>query len=144
MKRTPLALIFLIVFIDLLGFGIIIPILPSYAQRGFAADDVTVGFLVASYSFMQLVFTPIWGRLSDKIGRKPVLLLGLFLTMAGYVMFGLAHTLVFLFATGDLARPETMSFLQQLPNRILQKPLEVETVRRVLGQAIEGAAPRSA
>jgi multidrug resistance protein len=99
MKRTPLALIFLIVFIDLLGFGIVIPILPSYAQRGFAADDLTVGFLVASYSFMQLLFTPLWGRLSDKIGRKPVLLIGLFLTMIGYVIFGLANTLLILFAS---------------------------------------------
>ncbi len=103
MKRTPLALIFLIVFIDLLGFGIIIPILPSYAQRGFAADDITVGFLVASYSFMQLIFTPFMGRLSDNIGRKPVLLIGLLLTMSGYVLFAFANTLVLLFLSRLIA-----------------------------------------
>ena len=98
-KKTPLALIFSIVVIDLLGFGIIIPILPQYAARGFAADDITIGFLVASYSFMQLLFTPVWGRLSDKFGRKPVLLMGLFLTMSGYIMFSFADTLVLLFAS---------------------------------------------
>lgn len=99
MKRTPLAIIFLIVFIDLLGFGIVIPILPSYAQRGFAADDFTVGLLVASFSVMQLIFTPLWGSLSDRYGRKPILAIGLACTVVGYVLFGLADTLFMLFAS---------------------------------------------
>ncbi len=97
MKKTPLAIIFLITFIDLLGFGIVIPILPSYAEAGFGASDVTVGFLVASFSFMQLVFTPVWGRLSDRLGRRPILILGLILTAISYVMFGMAHSLEMLF-----------------------------------------------
>ncbi|MBN1448957.1 MAG: MFS transporter [Bacteroidetes bacterium] len=99
MKKTPLAIIFLITFIDLLGFGIVIPIIPSYAGSEFAASDVTVGFLVASFSFMQLIFTPIWGRLSDRLGRRPILILGLFLTVVSYVLFGLADSLVLLFAS---------------------------------------------
>ena len=103
MKNTRLLIIFLIVFIDLLGFGIVIPILPSYAQGVFHASDFTVGMLVASFSFMQLVFTPFWGRLSDRIGRKPVLMIGLANTVIGYVLFGFAHTLPMLFFSRMLA-----------------------------------------
>ncbi|MFZ1729204.1 MAG: MFS transporter [Bacteroidota bacterium] len=97
MKKTPLAIIFLITFIDLLGFGIVIPIIPSYAEAGFGASDVTVGFLVASFSFSQLLFTPLWGRISDRVGRRPILIFGLCLTVISYIMFGLAHSLVMLF-----------------------------------------------
>jgi multidrug resistance protein len=97
MKKTPLAIIFLITFIDLLGFGIVIPIIPSYAEAGFGAGVVTVGFLVASFSFTQLLFTPLWGRLSDRVGRRPILILGLCLTVISYIMFGLAHSLEMLF-----------------------------------------------
>ncbi len=97
MKRTPLTIIFLIVFIDLLGFGIIIPILPSYAQRGFGTSDIMVGVLIAVYSVMQLLFTPILGRISDRMGRKPVLIVGLACSVVGYVLFGLAHSFAMLF-----------------------------------------------
>jgi DHA1 family tetracycline resistance protein-like MFS transporter len=99
MKKTPLAIIFTITFIDLLGFGIVIPIIPSYAGSSFGASDITVGFLVAAFSFMQLLFTPVWGRLSDRIGRRPVLLFGLFLTVISYVLFGLAESLTMLFVS---------------------------------------------
>ena len=97
MKKTPLLIIFLIVFIDLLGFGIVIPIIPSYAEKGFAASDVTVGFIVAAFSMTQLLFTPIWGRLSDRYGRKPIILLGLVITVISYLIFGLAASLPMLF-----------------------------------------------
>lgn len=97
MKKTPLTIIFLIVFIDLLGFGIVIPILPSYAEHGFGATDFTVGLLVASFSAAQFLFTPIWGRLSDRFGRRPILLIGLFMTAVSYVLFGLATSLTLLF-----------------------------------------------
>jgi MFS transporter, DHA1 family, tetracycline resistance protein len=99
MKNTPLYIIFLIVFIDLLGFGIIIPILPSYALKDFGSSELTVGALVASFSLMQLLVTPVWGRLSDRHGRKPILALGLVCSVLGYVLFGLAHTLTLLFAS---------------------------------------------
>lgn len=103
MKKTPLAIIFLITFIDLLGFGIVIPIIPSYAEAGFGASDMMVGLVVASFSFAQLLFTPLWGRLSDRIGRRPVLLFGLALTVISYIMFGMAHSLEMLIVSRLLA-----------------------------------------
>ncbi len=69
--------IFLVVFLDLVGFGIIIPILPYLAQS-FGANATTLGWLMASYSLMQLLFSPFWGSLSDKYGRRPVLLISIF------------------------------------------------------------------
>lgn len=93
---SPLVVIFITVFIDLLGFGIIIPLLPFYAER-FGATALTVGLLSASYSLMQFLFAPMWGRLSDRIGRRPVILVGLFGSFAAYLLFGLAHTLTLLF-----------------------------------------------
>src|SRR4051812_40511888 len=76
-QREKLGVIFLTVFIDLLGFGIVIPILPLYAER-LHASDLQTGLLLAIYSVMQLFFAPIWGRLSDRAGRRPVLLLSIF------------------------------------------------------------------
>ena len=72
MKRSPLLVIFVTVFIDLVGFGIVIPVLPFYVEgTQFDASPRVVGLLFASYSVMQLVFTPILGRLSDRYGRRP-------------------------------------------------------------------------
>ncbi len=71
MKSKPLIPIFLIVFVDLLGFGIIIPLLPRYAES-FGASDAMIGVLLASYSVMQFVGAPLLGRLSDRWGRKPI------------------------------------------------------------------------
>ena len=68
--------IFMVVFIDLIGFGIVIPILPYYG-REFGADATTLGWLMAVYSLMQFVVAPLWGRLSDRIGRRPVILASL-------------------------------------------------------------------
>ncbi|NOY05805.1 MAG: TCR/Tet family MFS transporter, partial [Chlorobi bacterium] len=101
--KKALALIFVIVFIDLLGFGIIIPILPNFAQRGFGASDAMVGLLVGIFSFMQFIFTPIWGRISDSVGRKPILLFGLMCSVVGYLMFGLASSLTVLFLSRMLS-----------------------------------------
>src|SRR5437016_3418821 len=75
-RRTPLLIIFLTVFIDLLGFGIVLPLLPRYAKH-FQADGKTLGLLMASFSAMQFLFAPLWGRVSDRIGRRPILILGL-------------------------------------------------------------------
>ena len=68
-----LGAIFLTVFIDLLGFGLVMPLLPRYAES-MHATPLQIGLLGASYSGMQFVFVPVWGRLSDRIGRRPVLL----------------------------------------------------------------------
>jgi DHA1 family tetracycline resistance protein-like MFS transporter len=98
MKRSPLLVIFITVFIDLVGFGIVIPVLPFYAEgTGFNATPRMVGVLFASYSIMQVVFSPVLGRLSDKYGRRPVLLLSILGTSLGFLILGLATTLWMLF-----------------------------------------------
>ena len=98
MKRSPLLVIFITVFIDLIGFGIVIPVLPFYAEgTSFGASPREVGLLFASYSIMQLVFAPVLGRLSDKYGRRPILLISLLGTSVGFLILGFATTLWMLF-----------------------------------------------
>ncbi len=107
-KTGSLLVIFLTVFIDLLGFGMVLPLLPIYAKTFFldshahqtasavahtvtdAESGAIIGLLMASFSAMQFVFAPIWGRLSDRIGRRPVLMIGLAGSVAFYTLFGLA------------------------------------------------------
>ena len=125
-RRSPLAIIFLTVFIDLIGFGIVIPVLPLYAER-FGASPLIIGLLLSSYSAMQALCAPLLGKLSDRVGRRPVLLISLLGTAAGFLLMGLANTLWLLFiariidgATGgniaaaqayiaDVTRPEERS-----------------------------------
>jgi DHA1 family tetracycline resistance protein-like MFS transporter len=98
-KRSPLLVIFITIFIDLVGFGIVIPVLPFYVEsEKFNATPRSVGLLFASFSVMQLIFSPILGRLSDKYGRRPVLLLSLIGTGIGFLIMGFATTLWMLFA----------------------------------------------
>lgn len=95
MSRTgkgSLLVIFLTVFIDLLGFGIVLPLLPRYGRQ-FEATGMTLGLLMASFSAMQSVFAPIWGRLSDRVGRRPILILGLAGSTFFYLLFGWATSL---------------------------------------------------
>jgi DHA1 family tetracycline resistance protein-like MFS transporter len=94
--RSPLAVLFVTVFLDLVGFGIVIPLLPLYAER-FGAGPVGAAWLLAVYSLMQFLFAPWWGRLSDRVGRRPVLLVGLFGAAASYLAFGVAGSLAALF-----------------------------------------------
>jgi DHA1 family tetracycline resistance protein-like MFS transporter len=97
--RSPLLVIFITVFIDLIGFGIVIPVLPFYVEgTTFNATPRAVGLLFASYSVMQLIFTPVLGRLSDKYGRRPILFLSLLGTALGFLILGFATTLWMLFA----------------------------------------------
>ena len=70
MRKASLLALFLTVFIDLIGFGMVIPFLPFYA-REYGASGFTVGAIVGVYSIMQFFFSPVWGRLSDRIGRRP-------------------------------------------------------------------------
>jgi len=102
MKKSPLASILSIVFIDLVGFGMIIPILPLYAQR-FQATEWQIGLLLASYSFMQFLASPVLGWLSDRYGRKPVLLCSLIGSAVGYMLMASAVSLTTLFAARILA-----------------------------------------
>lgn len=95
---TPLIIIFVTVFIDLIGFGMVIPILPYYANNPpFNATPFDIGFLVASYSLMQFFFSPILGRLSDKYGRRPILFFSLLGSAVGYFVIGCANTLFLVF-----------------------------------------------
>jgi DHA1 family tetracycline resistance protein-like MFS transporter len=98
MKNRKLLTLFLIVFIDLLGFSIILPLLPFYAKT-FSATPTQVGLLVASYAAAQLVGAPVLGRMSDRFGRKPVLLISLAGTFIGFLMLGFANSLAILFAS---------------------------------------------
>ncbi len=90
-------ILFLIVFIDLIGFGIIIPLLPFYGEF-YQASPQMIGLLMATYSFTQFLAAPFWGGLSDRIGRRPVLLVSLAGASAAYVWMGLAESLWALFA----------------------------------------------
>jgi DHA1 family tetracycline resistance protein-like MFS transporter len=92
---VALGLVLVTVFLDLIGFGIVLPLLPFYATS-MGATPLEVGFIMAAYSLMQLIFSPVWGSLSDKYGRRPILLIGLFGSSVSYVVFGLAETLAVL------------------------------------------------
>ena len=94
--RSPLLVIGLIAFVGMLGYGIIIPITPFYAQS-FGASDFQIGLLIGSYALMQSIFAPILGRLSDRYGRRPLLLISLAGTIGSLLLFGVANSLVLLF-----------------------------------------------
>ena len=93
---SPLVILFITVFIDLLGFGIIIPLLPFYAES-FGASAFAIGLLGTSFSLMQFLFSPLWGRWSDQIGRKPIILIGLLGSCLSYVTMALSGSLALLF-----------------------------------------------
>ncbi|MBI3411213.1 MAG: MFS transporter, partial [Planctomycetes bacterium] len=112
-NRSALFIVFLVVFIDLLGFGIVLPMLPVIAETYvgtlvFPTEDgasvaaksqenptvgLIIGLLLSSFSFMQFLFAPVWGRISDRVGRRPILLLGLVGSVVFYAMFGWATSL---------------------------------------------------
>ena len=102
MKKSPLATILLVVFVDLIGFGMIIPILPLYA-KSFQAAEWQIGLLLACYSFMQFLASPVLGYISDRIGRKPVLLVSLIGSAIGYAVMASAASLTMLFIARIIA-----------------------------------------
>ena len=101
--RSALLIVFLVMFIDLLGFGIVLPLLPRYGKEFLeplfpdasqaALRGGILGLLMASFSAMQFLFAPIWGRISDRKGRRPFLLLGLTGSVVSYALFGIASEL---------------------------------------------------
>jgi MFS family permease len=101
-RRRALALVFGVVFLDLLGFSIVIPILPFYT-RAFGGDELVIGLLAASYAVMQFIFAPLLGSLSDRYGRRPVLLLSIAGGVVAWTIFGLATALWMLFVSRMLA-----------------------------------------
>ena len=96
MNNKQLFSIILVVFIDLLGFSLIIPLLPYYAQT-FNASDTQVGLLLASYAAAQFVAAPLLGRASDRVGRRPILVVSILGTMLAFIIFGLTTSLSLLF-----------------------------------------------
>lgn len=102
-NKSALSLIFLTVFIDLLGFGILIPILPSFAKKELGVDETAIGIAIAIYSFVQFLFNPFFGKLSDKHGRKPVIVVSLFLNAIGYVLFAYTHSYIMLLVSRVIA-----------------------------------------
>ena len=101
MKRPSLAVVFLTIFLDLLGFGIVMPFLAPMARDNFGASVGVATLLGGCYSLMQFFFVPLWGRISDRVGRRPVLLFSIFSTAASMAGLGLAvaygQTVVWLF-----------------------------------------------
>ncbi|CUA79126.1 MFS transporter [Anoxybacillus suryakundensis] len=95
--RRYLPLLFVVMFLVMMGFGIIIPVLPFYAEK-IGATPTQLGWLMAVYSFMQFLFAPMWGKLSDRYGRKPMLLIGIFGLALSFFLFALATKLWMLFA----------------------------------------------
>jgi MFS family permease len=89
-KNRPLSVLFAAVLVDMLGFGIVLPLLPFYAES-MGANPVQITILVASFSAMQLAAAPLWGRVSDKRGRRPLLIASLFASAFSYLLFGFAQ-----------------------------------------------------
>ncbi len=102
LKRSALGALFLTVFIDLLGFGIVLPLLPRYADD-LRASGWQIGLLFAAFSGMQFLFAPLWGRLSDRHGRRRLILLGLCGSTAAYLLFAFAKSYALLLASRLLA-----------------------------------------
>jgi DHA1 family tetracycline resistance protein-like MFS transporter len=104
MKRSsPLFVLFFTIFIDLLGFGIIIPILGPYAKDVLHADGWVYGLIFGVYSFMNFVFAPVLGTLSDRKGRRPVLLITIVIAMVGHLLFSFSSSLLVLFVARMIA-----------------------------------------
>ncbi len=89
MKKPSLLIIFITVFIDLIGFGICLPLMPKYAHR-YGASGAGIGVIISAYSLMQLFFAPWWGQLSDRIGRRPVLLISTFGAVIAYALWAVS------------------------------------------------------
>jgi DHA1 family tetracycline resistance protein-like MFS transporter len=101
-NKSALVIIFITVFIDLVGFGIVIPLSP-YLAKNFGADALQVGLLMTVYSLMQFIASPFWGRLSDKLGRRPIILLSLLGASISHLIFSFGQSLEVLFFARFLA-----------------------------------------
>jgi multidrug resistance protein len=95
-KNIPLSLIFLVVFVDLLGFGLLIPILPTFSTQYLSMSETDVGIVIAVYSLIQFLFNPVFGTLSDKYGRRRIILITLFTNASGYLLFAFADSYLIL------------------------------------------------
>lgn len=101
-KKSNLAILFFTMAVSMLGFGIVIPIIPFYIQN-MGAKGGDLGMLIAVFSFAQFIFAPVWGSLSDRIGRKPVLIIGALGNALSQILMGFATTMGMMFASRLLA-----------------------------------------
>lgn len=95
-RRSPLVIIFITILIDAIGWSMIVPLLPLYADR-FGASEFVIGLLLSAYGSVQIIFAPILGKLSDRVGRKPILFLSMLGTALGFGIMAVAPTLIWLF-----------------------------------------------
>jgi multidrug resistance protein len=102
-NASALSLIFLTVFVDLLGFGILIPILPTFAKKELMVDETAIGIAIAIYSLTQFFFNPIFGNLSDKYGRKKIIVVTLLLNAFGYILFAFTQSYLMLLVSRVVA-----------------------------------------
>lgn len=102
-NKASLGIIFVTIFIDLMGFGILIPILPTFASKELGISDFGIGSIVAVFSLMQFIFNPMLGKLSDKIGRRPVILVTQLITAVSYLIFAFSNSFLLLFFSRMLA-----------------------------------------
>src|SRR4051812_22372388 len=102
MRHTSILVIFLVAFVDLVGFGIILPVLPFYANS-YGATAFKFGWLMAAYSAVQFLLSPLWGKVSDYIGRRAVILISLLGTCISLALLGVAGSLGWLFISRILA-----------------------------------------
>lgn len=134
--KSALPILFLMMFLVMVGFGIIIPVLPFYAEK-IGANPTELGLLMAVYSLMQLIFAPMWGRISDRIGRKPVMMIGITGLAASFFLMAVSDQLWMLFAAriigGFLSSanmPTTMAYVADITS----------PENRAKGMGIVGAA----
>jgi multidrug resistance protein len=102
-NRATITIIFITIFIDLMGFGILIPILPTFASKILNVSDFGIGVIIAIFSLMQFLFNPVLGNLSDRYGRRPLILVTLCITSVSYIIFSFATTFWILFLSRLLA-----------------------------------------
>src|SRR5688500_19523614 len=88
---AQLLVLFITAFVDMVGLAMIVPLLPFYATE-FGASATSVGLLISAFSLAQLAVAPVWGRLSDRYGRRPAILAGLLVTAGAYLLFGFASS----------------------------------------------------
>ncbi|AGK53849.1 MFS transporter [Bacillus sp. 1NLA3E] len=119
-KNKSLLILFLIMFLVYVGFGIMIPVLPFYAEE-FGASPTELGLLMAVYSLLQLLFAPMWGRISDRMGRKPVMLIGIAGLAISFLMMAVSTNLWWLFAAriiggflSSATMPTTMAYVADI------------------------------
>ena len=102
-RKASLSVIFATVFIDLTGFGILIPILPTFATKQLSMNDFEIGMVVAIFSLCQFIFNPVLGRFSDKVGRRPIIIGSLAVTAVSYIIFSFADSFLVLMLSRFLA-----------------------------------------